>query len=237
MNSKNTQTSLINIQGLEVLVWRKKIKNLNMRVLKPNGQVRVSVPYQVSDKVIEQFVLDRMEWIHEAQQRVKNMPFKPELQFVSGEKHQVFGEPHELLVLTAKGRHQVLSKDQKLYMYVGAQTTSANRKKLLNQWYRNQLLIEAEAMIERWQPVVGKEVKECRIKDMKTRWGTCHIHDARIWLSLALVQYPLTCLEYIVVHEMTHLHERLHNKHFHGLMDGFMPDWRERQKLLNQKFL
>lgn len=234
MTSKITKTSVLQIQGLEVLVWRKKIKNLNMRVLKPDGQVRVSVPLNVLDHLIEQFVLDRIEWIHEAQQRVENMPLTPKLQYVSGEIHQVFGTPHELVVLTAKGKHRILSKDKKIYMYVGSRTTTANRQKLLNQWYRTQLLALAEKMIAKWQPIIGKKVKECRIKNMKTRWGTCHVFDARIWLNLKLAHYPQSCVEYIVVHEMTHLHERLHNKRFHALMDGFMPEWPERQKLLNQ---
>nr|WP_154223486.1 SprT family zinc-dependent metalloprotease [Marinicella rhabdoformis] len=207
-----------------------------MRVLKPDGQVRVSVPYQVSDRVIEQFVLDRLDWIESAQAQIKSLAIKPEFEYKSGEWHQVFGEAFKLVVLAAKGKHQVLSKDQRLYMYVGTKTTTANRKKLLNQWYRDQLLIKAESIIEKWQPIVGKQVAECRIKNMKTRWGTCHIHDARIWLSLSLAQYPVSCVEYIVVHEMTHLHERLHNKRFHALMDGFMPDWRERQLLLNHKY-
>lgn len=235
MTKLNKCESFLSVQGINVLVWRKKIKNLNMRVLKPDGQVRVSVPHQVTDRVIKQFVLDRMDWILEAQGRIKNLKIAPELQYVTGEVHQVFGEPHELLVLTAKGKHQVFAKDQKLYMYVSTQTSKANREKLLNQWYREQLLALAEDMIIKWQPIIGKEVKECRIKNMKTRWGTCHITDARIWLNLRLAQYPESCVEYIVVHEMTHLHERLHNKRFHALMDGFLPDWRNRQKILNRK--
>ncbi len=235
MTIKITKTSVLQIQDLEVLVWRKKIKNLNMRVLQPDGQVRVSVPQLVSDQVIEQFVLDRLDWIQAAQQRIKNIKIMPELQFITGEEYQVFGEAHELVVLEAIGRHQVFAKDQKLYMYVSTQTSKANREKLLNQWYREQLLALAEDMIIKWQPIIGKEVKECRIKNMKTRWGTCHITDARIWLNLRLAQYPESCVEYIVVHEMTHLHERLHNKRFHALMDGFLPDWRNRQKILNRK--
>ena len=235
MTNNNTQISIIHIQNLEVLVWRKKIKNLNMRVLKPDGQVRVSVPHRVSDKVIEQFVLDRMEWIAAAQDRVKQEVIMPAFEFNTGELHQVFGQACELQECETKGIHQVILKDDQLFMYVRPNTSKANKEKLLNAWYRDQLLDLAEQLIHKWQPIIGKQVNECRIKNMKTRWGTCHIQDARIWLNLLLVQYPASCTEYIVVHEMTHLHERLHNKRFHDLMDGFLPDWRERQQLLNQK--
>ena len=42
------------------------------------------------------------------------------------------------------------------------------------------------------------------------------------------------CLEYVVVHELTHLFERYHNARFYALMDEFLPDWRERKKLTNE---
>ncbi len=57
------------------------------------------------------------------------------------------------------------------------------------------------------------------IKRMKTRWGTCNIRAKKIWLNLDLAQYPEPCLEYVVVHEMTHLLERLHNDRFKGILD------------------
>jgi predicted metal-dependent hydrolase len=56
----------------------------------------------------------------------------------------------------------------------------------------------------------------------------------RIWLNLELAKKPAACLEYVVVHEMTHLLERSHNKRFVRLMDQFMPDWRECRAELNQ---
>ena len=60
---------------------------------------------------------------------------------------------------------------------------------------------------------------------MKTRWGTCNIRDRRIWLNLQLVKYKPELIELVVVHEMVHLLERLHNHRFYSLMDKFLPDW------------
>lgn len=69
---------------------------------------------------------------------------------------------------------------------------------------------------------------------MKTRWGTCNIAARRIWINLELAKKPPQCLEYIVVHEMVHLQERLHNDNFRMLMDQFMPQWRLYRDELNQ---
>ena len=75
------------------------------------------------------------------------------------------------------------------------------------------------------------------MKKMKTKWGSCNVKTARIWFNLELAKKPESCLEYIVVHELVHLLERNHTERFTVLMDGFMPDWRNRRALLNSGML
>ncbi|MHB1714640.1 MAG: M48 metallopeptidase family protein, partial [Acidithiobacillus ferrooxidans] len=72
------------------------------------------------------------------------------------------------------------------------------------------------------------------VKRMRTRWGTCNIRARRIWLNLELVHYDVECLEYVVVHEMAHLRERLHNDRFKGILDQAMPDWRAVRAVLKR---
>ena len=68
---------------------------------------------------------------------------------------------------------------------------------------------------------------------MKTKWGSCNADAGRVWFNVELAKKHPLCLEYIVVHEMTHLLERNHGERFTELMDGFMPDWRTRRDELN----
>ena len=68
---------------------------------------------------------------------------------------------------------------------------------------------------------------------MKTKWGACNTEDKRIWLNLELSKKPIICLEYILVHELVHLHERNHSDRFISLMDKFMPKWRMHRDELN----
>ena len=83
--------------------------------------------------------------------------------------------------------------------------------------------------------VIKVNVADWGVKQMKTRWGTCNIRDRRIWLALELAKKPLICLEYVVVHEMTHLLERYHNERFYGFMTTFLADWRNIRLELNQQ--
>ncbi len=69
---------------------------------------------------------------------------------------------------------------------------------------------------------------------MKTKWGTCIADSRTIWLNPELAKKNPRRLEYIVVHELTHLLERGHGERFVALMDQFVPDWRTRRDELNE---
>ena len=69
---------------------------------------------------------------------------------------------------------------------------------------------------------------------MKTKWGSCNRETGHIWFNTELAKKPPECLEYVVVHEMVHILERLHNDHFKELMDQFMPNWRSYRDELNR---
>jgi predicted metal-dependent hydrolase len=84
-----------------------------------------------------------------------------------------------------------------------------------------------------WEPIVDREVPRWSIRRMKTKWGSCNRQTGHIWFNLELAKKHPLCLEYIVVHEMTHLLERNHGERYTKLMDTYMPDWRARRDQLN----
>jgi len=92
-----------------------------------------------------------------------------------------------------------------------------------------------DPLIAKWVAISGVQVAAWGVKQMKTRWGTCTIGAARIWLNLELIKKPPHCLEYIVVHEMVHLLERHHNERFIAHMNRFMPLWRYYREELNRE--
>ena len=70
------------------------------------------------------------------------------------------------------------------------------------------------------------------VQRMKTRWGRCTPASACIRLNTDLAKKPPECLEYIVVHELAHLQEANHSPRFHAIVESYLPQWRERKKLL-----
>lgn len=89
-----------------------------------------------------------------------------------------------------------------------------------------------ENYIEKWGPIMGVHATHWTIRTMKTRWGSCTVTTGRIRINARLILYPEKCLEYIVVHELCHLIEPSHNKRFKNYMTKFLPDWKQREKLL-----
>ena len=81
---------------------------------------------------------------------------------------------------------------------------------------------------------MGVTVNQCYVQKMKTKWGSCNPQSRSIRLNSELAKKPIECLEYIIVHEMTHLLEPTHNAHFYKLMDQFMPKWRINREQLNR---
>ncbi|MCV6589530.1 MAG: M48 family metallopeptidase [Marinobacterium sp.] len=223
------------IRGIAISVHRKAIKNLHLSVLPPDGRVRVSAPEYMSEQAIRLAVISRLSWIKKQQHDFESQPRQSSREMVNGESHYLWGRCYRLEVDIAQGgRHSVKIKGPgKLRLNITPGTTTDNRLKVLNDYYRAELKQRVQQLLERWQPVIGVQASAWGIKKMKTKWGSCNTRQKRIWLNLELAKKPPECLEYILVHELVHLLERHHNERFKILMDRFMPDWRERRSLLN----
>ncbi|UOQ77367.1 M48 family metallopeptidase [Hymenobacter sp. 5516J-16] len=222
----------VQIGELAVEVVRKAIRTMRVTVYPPAGRVRVAVPLRLPEETIHQFVLSRQAWIQKHQARFAALPQPVAVTYQTGETHYYQGRPYELRVHATTSRARVVLSEEHLNLYAATDSTPAERAAVLNAWYRARLKEQIPALLTYWEPVVGARAEAWGVKQMKTRWGTCNIRARRIWLSLELAKKPAGCLEYVVVHELVHLHERLHNARFWGLMDQFMPDWRQHKAAL-----
>ena len=81
----------------------------------------------------------------------------------------------------------------------------------------------------------GIEKPTLRIRKMKTRWGSCNPSKNVITLNSRLIAHPRECIEYVVVHEFCHFFEANHSARFYAKMNEFMPDWKERRDVLENR--
>ncbi|MBH1941786.1 M48 family metallopeptidase [Mobilitalea sibirica] len=231
----------LTINNIPIEIERKKIKNMYLRILPPDGRIHISVPNKIPEEAIKNFVISKRDWIKKQQQRIKQrqemLPERSDPDYVSGEEVFLWGRKYLLQIRYDERYNQVELRDNDLIIMVKdneKDCTTLQRRKLLNEYYRKALNREIPPLMEKWQAVIGVQAKEWRIRDMKTRWGTCNIRDKRIWLSLNLAKKPLDCLEYVVVHELVHLLEKSHNHVFKAYMNQYLPQWRLLKFTLNQ---
>ena len=224
------------IRGIPVEVVRKDIKNLHVGVYPPEGRVRVAAPLRLDDDAVRLAVISRLAWIRRKRDEFQRQDRQSQREFVSGESHHFEGRRYRLDVVVSDGPPAIrLPNASWMEMRVRPGTDRDAREAILYRWYRTRMRERLPDMIAKWEPRIGVQVADWRIRRMKTRWGTCNREARRIWLNSELAKKPVACLEYVVVHEMVHLIERSHSDRFRSILARVMPQWRQRLDALTRE--
>ena len=195
--------------GIELQVTKKRVKNINFR-LKPY-LLMVSVPVSMSAAQIVQAVAQRVSWA------VAN---------------------HAQVLEQYKRKQHTLTEsstaNSALSLWGIAQTFTLSPDDTIA-YYRQQLSDVIPTLFDKWQPIVGARANEVRLKKMHTRWGSCNTRVRRVWLSVYLPAYPIECTEYVIVHELCHLHHANHSSAFWQTVATAMPDYQHWHDMLAGK--
>ena len=194
---------------IELHISKKRVKNINFR-LKPH-KLMVSVPLFISSAQAAQAVMKRVSWA------IANHP-------------QVLEQYKRQQLPLA----QALTADSTLLLWGTKQPFTLNHDEKLA-YYRQHLSEAIPALFAKWQPIVGATANEIRLKKMHTRWGSCNTRARRIWLSVYLPAYPIACTEYVIVHELCHLHHANHSRAFWQMVATAMPDYQHWHDMLAGK--
>jgi len=223
----------IMIHNVSVELEKKRIKNMYLRILPPDGRVHISAPMKMSEDEIIHFVEGKLEWIRYHQDKISRRPTHQQLQYMDGDSIFIWGRNYRLHLKEAISRGKIEVIGDEVILYCKKDSTSEQREKQMNQWYKKSLEAEIPFLIARYEQIIKVQSNSYNIRDMKTRWGTCNTRTKNICLNLQLAKKAPHCLEYVVVHELVHLLERSHNAVFKSYMDHFLPEWRKIKKELN----
>lgn len=221
------------ISGIAVEIIKKKnLKNLYVRVNPPEGKVIVSTPADYPDEEIRLFVLKKMPEITKVRDRMLSQARQTEREYVSGESHYLWGKPYRLQVVYEGNKYAITKTPNKIVLNTPKESTKESRERAFSEWYRQELNRVLDGIASRCEAKTNLHADEYKIKNMRTKWGTCNIDKKRIWINLQLAKKPVECLEYVVIHELVHLIEKNHTHRFHALVEEFYPTWKEARKLL-----
>lgn len=221
------------VNDIEIELEKKKIKNMYLRILPPDGKVHVTAPYRMSEAEIKQFILSKIDWIQKQKEKVSNRHTHQVMNYVSGEEVYLWGQRYQLELIYKEGHSSLRLEGNVCILTIKKDTTVEQKKHIVDLWYREVLKQTIPSLMLKWEQKLGVTSSGFTIRDMKTRWGTCNIRTKNICLSLQLAKKHPRCLEYVVVHELVHLLESSHNSVFKGYLDHYLPEWRIIKKEMN----
>jgi len=220
-----------NIEGIEFKVVYSRRRTLGISVL-PDTSVIVRVPYLTSGRTIERIVREKMAWIikHRDNYR-KNHGVKKGRLYSDGEMHLYRGKEY-LLRLVVGARHDVPLR----YVRLSGSTIEAGVitgadeafvKRLLYAWYKNEAVKILPILFN--QVLENLKYQQFRpsglvIRTMKRRWGSCS-GKGLITLSTELIKLPDRYIEYVIIHELCHLHHHNHGSGYYRLLAEICPDY------------
>lgn len=224
----------IELGEIAVDVVKKDIKNIHLSVYPPTGQVRISAPLRMDIDTIRIFAITKLGWIKSQQNKLRHQEREAPREYLDRESHYVWGRRYLLKVIEKEAAPEVELKHKKMFLQIRPASSDGRKQEILEAWYRERLKDAVPSLIAKWEPLMGVAVNRFFVQRMKTKWGSCNPESRTIRLNTDLAKKPPECLEYIVVHEMTHLLEPTHNSRFIALMGAFMPKWQIYRNELNR---
>lgn len=221
---------VITVDDLIVTIkYRRKMKNIYLKVEK-NADVVVSAPPRTPNYIIKKLVQENIDEIKLRRTNILKNGHTVK-NYVTGEKHYVFGKELTLEVRLGDKNKVTLSNDK---LYLSVKDKYQDREQIVTRKLRKVVYNKCLEFLNKYEKLMNVHVEQLRIKKMKTRWGTCNIEAKRIWINYELVKYPVECLEHTIVHELTHLLETNHTPRFYTLLGKYYPNYRENDKLIKE---
>ncbi len=223
---------IIDIDGVEIHVTWKPIRNIYLRVHRPDGRVSLSAPEKTPVTAIRAFISSRIKWIERQRKRCREGQAVRPRNYVDGESLYLWGRAYRLTVIEQAVKPFVRISDRSLTLSVRPGSGPDKRASVIREWYKSVMHEAVPGIIARWVPRLGVTVTGYTLRRMRSKWGSCSYLTGRIRLNTELAAFPVTILEYVIVHEMVHLLEPSHNAHFYAILDRLHPAWREAHNFL-----
>ena len=224
----------IRLSEISIEVISKDIKNTHLSVYPPDGRVVLVTPKKTSFEVAHAYAVSKIKWIRKQQAKFRKQAREFPRKFIDRESHQVWGDYYLMKVNYEKKKSNVILNNKEIILTVRPRSNQKKRSQIIESWQKSLLYEYVDSLIKKWEKKLNVKVKRHFIRKMKTRWGSCNKSLGHIRLNTELVKKPKELVEYVVVHEMTHLIETRHNNRFIKILDKHCPFWRDHRSELNQ---
>ncbi len=215
-------------------IVRSSRRTMSINIRRSDCSVSVRVPDGTPDRTVHRFVEDKIDWITVHRRKIlSDNDGRIARRYEQGARHLYMGRTYSLRMVISAEEGVELDGDE---MTVSVRSTERCRK-IMDEWYAHQaetvILEIARPWIHTFAERSGRRPSAIRFVRVKSYWGQC-ASDGMIKFNTELMRAPRECIEYIVVHELCHLVHHNHSPRFHQLVGSYMPDWKERKRLLEK---
>ena len=208
---------------------RTKRKSIAL-VVQPDGKLIVRAPKRATKREINALVKKYANWI--AKKQAKMLEIQEALlphKFIEGEEFFFLGEGYPLQIVGAKkitlrlwGKHFQLAK-----------FAQADAEWHFEKWYKKEARKIFTERVDFYAKKYDFKYAKLKLSSAQTRWGSCSSHG-NINLTWRLVMMPKEIIDYVVVHELSHLREHNHSKAFWAQVEAILPDYKSRRTWLKK---
>ena len=206
-------------------IIKSKRRTLSLSI-NENAELIVRAPNQISNKRIEEFIIEKSKWINKnknlMQSRINEMND-------SDSDYLFLGNIYPLI--------KVYENPNKID-FNGTEfiTSIANQDKFkasLKSWYKIKFKEIAIPRLNYFSDKYNLKINQVRFKNQKTLWGSCSSKN-NINLNYLLVMAPMLVIDYVIIHELVHTVHKNHSENFWNAVEAIMPDYKKAKKWLNK---
>ncbi|AXK50846.1 SprT family zinc-dependent metalloprotease [Spiroplasma alleghenense] len=201
-------------------------KNIILKV--KAGVIFISAPYHAQDWEINNLIYKNISKILIVQntfETIQKFSFSEQDSFV-----KIFDKKVSIKIIP-ENIHATAKKDGFYMKDYGDKTIQSQKMyNFLAKYYYNWF----NKRLSQWAQTMNLEYKNLSIQNMKTRWGVCYPEREKIILNTKLIHFEPEVIDYVIVHELSHLLHKNHSKDFWKNVENYLPDYKERSSVLKK---
>ena len=214
-------------------IRRSKRKTMELSIY-PDGKVVVKVPEQMPLYKIEEFVKQKSKWIKEKTEWIADrQSCHLDKVYEEGTEIPFLGKNYPLHLVVHEEENAWIQLEENAIEIHTPSTEQTVLQYLLVYWYKENAKKLIKSRVKHYCLLLGETVETVRIKDQKTRFGSCS-SKRNLNFNWRLMMAPKEVLDYVVVHEMCHLKYMNHSKEYWAYVESIMPNYKEYDNWLKE---
>jgi hypothetical protein len=204
-------------------IIRSKRKTLSLQI-NQDAELIIRAPQRLAQKDIQAFVDEKSKWIERKQQQVKSQ-LSENYQFEEDEVFLYLGNNYPLIISNNSGNLFFNGEIFELDADYGEASA------IFKGWYKQKFREIALPRIDYFANKYNLKFNDVRLKSQKTLWGSCSSNN-NLNFNYCLMMAPMSVIDYVIVHELSHTVHKNHSSDFWGLVESILPEYKSAKKWL-----